>query len=148
MRRCCRPKRSSQRARALAAKGADVVDLGGLPDTDFPQLEAAVRLLKSAGLRVSVDSFSVDELRRGAAAGADYLLSLNEETLDLAFETGAVPVLVPARAGDLASLQRAAARMEAAGPRLYRRSRARADPFRLHRLDRALRRLSSHDAAG
>lgn len=99
----------------LARRGADVIDLGGLPDTAFPHLEDCVRLLKGAGLKVSVDSFSLDELTRGAKAGADYLLSLNEETLDLAFETDAVPVLVPVRPDDLASLDRAIERMEKAG---------------------------------
>lgn len=99
----------------LARRGADVIDLGGLPDTAFPHLEDSVRLMKEAGLTVSVDSFSLDELTRGAKAGADYLLSLNEETLGLAFETGAVPVLVPMRPDDLPSLDRAIARMEKAG---------------------------------
>ena len=99
----------------LARRGADVIDLGGLPDTAFPHLEDSVRLMKGAGLTVSVDSFSLDELTRGAKAGADYLLSLNEENLGLAFETGAVPVLVPMRPDDLPSLDRAIARMEKAG---------------------------------
>lgn len=99
----------------LARKGADVIDLGGLPDTAFPHLEESVRGLKAAGLTVSVDSFSLDELTRGAKAGADYLLSLNEETLDLAFETDAVPVLVPMRPDDLPSLDRAIERMVKAG---------------------------------
>lgn len=99
----------------LARRGADVIDLGGLPDTAFPHLEDCVRGLKAEGLRVSVDSFSLNELRRGAGAGADYLLSLNEETLDLAFETEAVPILVPMRPDDLPSLDRAIERMEKAG---------------------------------
>ncbi|MCJ2138183.1 DUF6513 domain-containing protein [Methylobacterium sp. J-026] len=99
----------------LARRGADVIDLGGLPDTTFPHLEDAVRALKGAGLTVSVDSFSREELARGAAAGADYLLSLNEDTLDLAFETDAVPILVPTRPDDLPSLDRAIERMQKAG---------------------------------
>ncbi|MDP4026198.1 DUF6513 domain-containing protein [Methylobacterium sp. NEAU 140] len=103
------------KGRDLARRGADVIDLGGLPDTPFPHLEEAVAALKGAGLTVSVDSFSIDELTRGARAGADYLLSLNEETLDLAFETDAVPVLVPMRPDDLPSLDRAIARMRDAG---------------------------------
>ncbi|MGY2047372.1 DUF6513 domain-containing protein [Methylobacterium sp. JK268] len=103
------------RAQDLARRGADVIDLGGLPDTPFPHLEETVRLLKGAGLRVSVDSFDRDEIARGARAGADFLLSLNEETLDLAFETDAVPVLVPVRPDDLESLDRAIARMREAG---------------------------------
>ena len=109
------PEAILARARALATRGAGVIDLGGLPDTPFPHLGDSVRLLKAEGLSVSVDSFSAAELRRGAEAGADYLLSLNEDTLDLAFETDAVPVLVPTRPEDLPSLVRAAERLEAAG---------------------------------
>ncbi|WP_046865721.1 DUF6513 domain-containing protein [Microvirga massiliensis] len=99
----------------LARRGADVVDLGGLPDTPFPHLEESVRALKNAGLQVSIDSFSRDELARGAAAGADFLLSLNEDNLDLAFETDAVPVLVPVQPNDLDSLFRAIERLSVAG---------------------------------
>jgi len=88
--------------------GADVIDLGCLPDTPFPHLEDAVGELKRAGLCVSVDSGNIEELRRGGRAGADFLLSLTEQTLDVAAATGASPVLVPASHGDLASLLRAA----------------------------------------
>ncbi len=96
------------RAMAMRAAGADVIDLGCLPDTPFPHLEDAVRELKAAGLAVSVDSAAIDELRRGAKAGADFLLSLTEGTLDVASDTGATPVLVPATHGDVPSLLRAA----------------------------------------
>lgn len=95
------------RAGALAAAGADVIDLGCLPDTPFPHLQDAVRALKGEGFSVSVDSADPAELRRGGAAGADYLLSLTEQTLHLAQESAAVPVLVPAAPGDLDSLLRA-----------------------------------------
>ncbi|WP_235981890.1 DUF6513 domain-containing protein [Methylobrevis albus] len=106
------------KAHRLRAAGADVIDIGGLPDTPFPHLGETVRALKAEGFRVSVDSFSTDELRTGAAAGCDFLLSLNEETLALAQEFPAtVPVLVPARQGDLESLFRAAAQMDAWGLR-------------------------------
>ena len=105
------------RARALRMReaGADVIDLGCLPDTPFPRLEDAVRELKCSGLSVSVDSGNVEELRRGGRAGADFLLSLTEKTLDVAIETGASPVLVPASHGDLASLLRAAELAEKRG---------------------------------
>ena len=103
------------KGRDLASRGADVIDLGGLPDTPFPHLEDCVLGLKESGLKVSVDSFSLDELTRGAMAGADFLLSLNEETLDLAFEIDAVPVLVPMKPDDMPSLDRAIERMELAG---------------------------------
>ena len=96
------------RATAMRAAGADVIDLGCLPDTPFPHLEDSVRELKAHGLQVSVDSASADELRRGGKAGADFLLSLTEHTFDIATETGAVPVLIPAAHGDMASLLRTA----------------------------------------
>ena len=103
------------RAAELRAQGADVIDLGGLPGTAFPQLEEAIRALIEAGYVVSVDSGDPEELRRGALAGASFLLSLTEETLDIAFETDAVPVLIPAVHGDLDSLVRACARLEREG---------------------------------
>jgi dihydropteroate synthase-like protein len=96
------------RARAMRAAGADVIDLGCLPDTPFPHLQESVRALKGEGYAVSVDSAEPKELRAGAEAGAQFLLSLTEHTLDIAADTGAMPVLVPANHGDMASLLRAA----------------------------------------
>ncbi|MFG1392624.1 DUF6513 domain-containing protein [Xanthobacter agilis] len=103
------------RARQLTAEGADVIDLGALPDEPFPQLEEAIAALKAEGFRVSVDSFDTRELARATRAGADFLLSLNETTLDIAKEGPAVPVLVPAKQGDLPSLLRAIETCEARG---------------------------------
>lgn len=97
-----------ERAAAMRAAGADVIDLGCLPDTPFPHLEDAVRVLRAGGYAVSVDSADTDELRRGAMAGARFLLSLTADTLPLAGETGAVPILIPATHGELASLLAAA----------------------------------------
>jgi dihydropteroate synthase-like protein len=96
------------RARSMRDAGADVIDLGCLPDTPFPHLEEAVRELRAGGFTVSVDSANADELRRGARAGAQFLLSLTEETLDIAGETGATPILIPSPHGDMLSLLRAA----------------------------------------
>ncbi len=62
----------------FAAKGADVIDIGCQPDVPFPHLEDTVAAMKRAGLKVSVDSGNTEELRRGAQAGADYVLSLDE----------------------------------------------------------------------
>ena len=100
-------------ARRLAADGADVIDLGCLPQTAFPHLAESVQALHAQGLRVSVDSQDPAELARGAHAGADYLLSLHVDTLELAFECDAVPVLVPSPGGGLDSLLRAMERLDA-----------------------------------
>ena len=103
------------RARRLADAGADVIDLGCLPETPFPHLGDAVRRLRAEGHAVSVDSADMEELRTGAAAGADYLLSLTEHTLHLAIESGATPILIPSQPGDLDSLGRAIEGAQAAG---------------------------------
>ncbi|WP_454916839.1 DUF6513 domain-containing protein [Xanthobacter sediminis] len=104
-----------ERARRLKADGADVIDLGALPDEPFPHLEESIAALKAEGFKVSVDSFDTSELARATRAGADFLLSLNETNLDIAKEGPAVPVLVPARQGDLQSLIRAVEACEASG---------------------------------
>lgn len=96
-----------KRAEDYAQKGANVIDLGGLPDTPFPHLEETVRALKQKGYKVSVDSANPEELLRGGKAGADYLLSLNEETLHIADQVASIPVLIPKEHGDMASLYRA-----------------------------------------
>lgn len=95
------------RAKVLRASGADVIDVGCQPDVPFPHLEGAVVALKQAGFTISVDSGDIEELRRGAHAGADFVLSLDESTLDVVAGTKAVPILVAKPHGDLASLVRA-----------------------------------------
>ena len=103
------------RARSLAADGANVIDLGGLPETPFPQLEDSVRALKDQGFQVSVDSNHTDELLRGGRAGADYLLSLTLDTLWVAEEVGSTPILIPRTPQDEASLWAAIEAMQAKG---------------------------------
>jgi dihydropteroate synthase-like protein len=103
-----------RRAKTLAAAGADVIDLGCLPDTPFAHLEETIAALKAEGLKVSVDSANIQELERGFRARAHHLLSLDEHTLDILPDGAAlVPILVPTPHGDLDSLQRAAARARA-----------------------------------
>jgi len=104
-----------ERAAAYAADGADVIDLGCLPETPFPHLAESVQALREAGYRVSVDSMQSGELLAGGRAGADFLLSLHEENLSIAEQVAATPVLIPARPGDLDSLQRAMERLDAQG---------------------------------
>ena len=103
------------RARTYQAAGADVIDIGCQPDVPFPHLEETVQALKAEGLKVSVDSGDVDELQRGALAGADYVLSLDETSLDAVAGTTCVPVLVPKPHGDLDSLFRAIDKANALG---------------------------------
>ena len=94
------------RAARYKRDGADVIDIGCLPDTPFPHLEEAVQALHGEGYTVSVDSLDHDELLRGAKAGADYLLSLHEGSAWIAAETASIPVLIPERHTDMSSLYR------------------------------------------
>jgi len=103
------------RAEDYMRKGANVIDLGGLPDTPFPHLEQSVQALKAKGYKVSVDSADPEELLRGGNAGADFLLSLNEDTLSIADQVKSTPVLIPKDHGDLPSLYRAMDALDAKG---------------------------------
>ena len=104
-----------ERATALAADGANVIDVGCLPETPFDHLAESVQALKAAGFLVSVDSVDTDELLRGGRAGADYLLSLTLDTLWLADEVAATPVLIPRTPDDEASLHEAVERLQRSG---------------------------------
>ncbi len=104
-----------EQARAYSESGADVIDLGCLPKTPFPHLEESVAALHAAGYQVSVDSMDEDELLRGGRAGADFLLSLKNETLWIADEVASTPVLIPSKAGNLRSLLRAIEAMDKKG---------------------------------
>jgi len=104
-----------KRAEGYVRRGANVIDLGCLPDTPFPHLEEAIAALKDKGYQVSVDSADASELLRGGKAGADFLLSLNEETLHIADRIVSTPVLIPKDHGDMASLYRAMDALDAKG---------------------------------
>lgn len=106
-------KQVIDRAHYFRQNGADVIDIGCLPSTDFPLLEAMVRALKQEGFTVSVDSLDSHDLLKGGKAGADYLLSLHEETLWISDEVASIPILIPKKHQDLASLNRAIEIMQA-----------------------------------
>jgi len=95
--------------------GADVIDLGCLPETPFGHLEDALAMLQAAGFAVSVDSMDPQELLRGGRAGANFLLSLKQETLWIAEEVTSTPVLIPSTPSDMESLYRAIEAMEKLG---------------------------------
>lgn len=103
------------RARSLCSDGANVIDLGCLPDTSFPHLEDSVRALKAQGMTVSVDSLDTAELLRGGKAGADYLLSLTPDTLWVVDEVESTPVLIGRTPQDEASLWAAVDTLQARG---------------------------------
>src|SRR5215831_16288916 len=81
------PKLSRPEIRAAADyfrnSGADVIDIGCTPGLAFPALGDVVGELVAAGLRVSVDTFDCDEIRRAVSAGAELVLSVNGSNLPI-----------------------------------------------------------------
>ncbi len=95
-------KLSREQTRAAAdyfqASGADVIDVGCTPGVPFPALGDVVRELRTAGMRVSVDSFEPSEIRMAVEAGAELVLSVNGSNLEVAREvagSGARVVAIP-----------------------------------------------------
>jgi dihydropteroate synthase-like protein len=113
------PEQIVERSRKYRADGADVIDLGCLPDSPFPHLEAAIAALHADGAKVSVDSFNAEELSRATRAGADYLFSLSEKTISIVDEGPAAPILISAGAADMDSLDRVIDIMIAKGRPFY-----------------------------
>lgn len=103
------------RAAFFREQGADVIDLGCLPNTPFPHLADSIQALKAEGYQVSVDSLNTEDLLLAGRSGADYLLSLTEKTLWIADEVASTPILIPAKAGNLSSLYRAVEKMQNKG---------------------------------
>lgn len=95
------------KAEVYRSQGANVIDLGCLPNTPFKNLAESIAALKEAGFQVSVDSMDSDELLLAGQSGADYLLSLTEKNLWIADEVASTPILIPAKPGNMASLYRA-----------------------------------------
>ncbi|MDQ7091082.1 MAG: DUF6513 domain-containing protein [Methylococcales bacterium] len=96
-----------ERAYYYQRQGANVIDIGCLPETPFPQLEEMIQTLKTEGFKVSIDSVESDDLIRGGKAGADYMLSLTNDSVWIADEVASTPILIPAQHGDLTSLNHA-----------------------------------------
>ncbi len=98
-------------AEQYRAQGADVIDMGFLPDTPFPHLESSIALLKENDFEVSVDTHDPDVLVQAAHWGADYLFSLKENTLWVADEVDATPILIPDTPQEPKTLYRAIDRL-------------------------------------
>jgi len=104
-----------KRAARYKSDGADVIDIGCLPDTPFPHLEETITALHEAGFLVSVDSLEEEDLLRGGRAGADYLLSLKEDSMWIAEEVDSTPILIPEPHTDMPSLYRVIEQFEKKG---------------------------------
>ncbi|MCI0682622.1 MAG: DUF6513 domain-containing protein [Gemmataceae bacterium] len=91
-------------AKRAQADGADIIDLGCDPGDAWTGIGAAVRALRNEGLRVSIDSFNPWEAERGAKAGAELVLSVNQTNRDAARSWGCAVVAVPDQPKNLEGL--------------------------------------------
>ena len=104
-------------ARALAADGADLIDVGCEPGEPWAGVGDAVRALRDEGLRVSIDSFHPDEVAAACRAGAELVLSVNSSNAQRAGEWGAEVVVVPDDIATLGGLDATLAILERQGVR-------------------------------
>lgn len=102
-------------AAQLAAAGADVIDVGCDPGTTWPEVGDAVRALREAGLRVSIDSMNPVEIRAAADAGAELVLSVNATNRHAAADWGCEVVAIPDDPASLDGLDETVDFLAAAG---------------------------------
>ncbi len=115
------PRLSDQELLAQAEKyrrdGADVIDLGCIPDERWPRAGEVTRLLRSEGFRVSIDSFDRTDVESAVDAGAELVLSCNSSNAEWLSAGDAELVVIPDQPQDTDSLQRTIEQLTAAGRR-------------------------------
>jgi dihydropteroate synthase-like protein len=102
-------------AEYFRASGADIIDLGCPPMEAFPGVGEVVAGLKERGFTVSIDTFDPQTIREADAAGADLLLSVNAQNMDLVPDLRCKVVVTPDFGEGLESLERNVARVDALG---------------------------------
>ncbi len=102
-------------AERFRKSGADVIDLGCIPGEHWPAVGEATQRLRSAGFRVSIDSFDPREVELSVAAGAELVLSANSSNIDALIGCDAELVVIPDQPQDIDSLQRSMIRLESSG---------------------------------
>jgi dihydropteroate synthase-like protein len=103
------------RASYYKSQGADIIDLGCPVEGNFPQVEAAVSMLKEHGFTVSLDTFNREDILLANQAGLDYLLSVNSKNIDLAPQLSCKVVVIPDFGQGLESLEQNIAQLQAWG---------------------------------
>jgi dihydropteroate synthase-like protein len=84
-----------EQAAALQRDGADLIDVGCEPHGPWLGVGDAVRALRDAGHRVSIDSLDPGEIAPAAAAGAELVLSVNSSNREAAVDWGVEVIVTP-----------------------------------------------------
>ena len=93
-------------ARAMVDDGANLIDVGCVPGETSNRITEIVTGLRSAGMRVSIDSFNRVEVEAAVAAGAELILSCNHSNIDWVSKLGTEVVAIPDCPADTQSLDR------------------------------------------
>jgi dihydropteroate synthase-like protein len=106
-----------EEAQRLAKDGADVIDIGCDPGDVWTGVADAVRAIRDLGLRVSIDSFNVQEIELAARAGAELVLSVNSSNRHAARDWGVEVVVIPDDVRTLQGLDESIEQLASAGVR-------------------------------
>ena len=93
-----------EKASALRDDGAEVIDLGCMPNHPFPHLTECIKELKKENFYLSVDSHNKEEIITASQAGVDYILSLKKDNFDIIDDIKSIPILIPNSSDDIESL--------------------------------------------
>ncbi len=101
------------RASYFRSSGADVIDIGCQVGAAFPEIGRIVETLKKEGFLVSVDSFNAEDILEADRAGADFVLSINSQNIELARQLRSKVVVIPDFEKGQESLESNIAQLEA-----------------------------------
>jgi dihydropteroate synthase-like protein len=101
------------RASYFRSSGADVIDIGCQVGAAFPEIGRIVEALKKDGFLVSVDSFNAKDILEADRAGADFVLSINSQNMELARHLRSKVVVIPDFEKGQESLESNIAQLEA-----------------------------------
>lgn len=94
------------RAGYFRSGGADIIDLGCPVGSAFPEIGRIVGALKEKEFLVSVDSFNPEDILNADGAGADFVLSINSQNIELARRLRSKVVVIPDFEKGMESLER------------------------------------------
>ena len=84
-----------EQAQALLSSGADFIDIGCDPGSEWRDVGDCVKELVDAGFQVSIDSLNPVEIGKAVKAGASLVLSVNSTNRNAAVDWGVPVVVIP-----------------------------------------------------
>ncbi len=102
-------------AKNYTQSGADIIDIGCIPDEPWSDLSAAIRALKSEGFRLAIDTFDPKEIEQAVQAGVELVLSIHSGNLAVAKNLDCEVVAIPDSPGTLEGLDKTLNQLESWG---------------------------------